>query len=184
MTSGPNSWLQIPDYKQFPWNKIDRPAICRERSKDLILQLLGIHLARHGARKVLLARPWFQWAKVCVWEVRVGLWRSQTCEGPSGWEQQSLDLQKASLFHDLQKQYVAGLLWPSLTIFNPGILEANSQHQPSQPASLQDQGGFFIGTSPEWQLAVGTVAYFETSTPGPWAQLSHKKSQRSTGDQY
>ncbi|CAK9096452.1 unnamed protein product [Durusdinium trenchii] len=29
-----------------------------------------------------------------------------------------------------------------------------------------DQGGFFIGTSPEWQLAIGTVAYFETSTPG------------------
>lgn len=32
--------------------------------------------------------------------------------------------------------------------------------------SVQDQGGFFIGTSPEWQLAIGTVAYFETSTPG------------------
>lgn len=31
---------------------------------------------------------------------------------------------------------------------------------------VKDQGGFFIGTSPEWQLAVGTVAYFETSTPG------------------
>ena len=62
----------------------------------------------------------------------------------------------------------------TITIFDPGILEANSQHQPSQPASLQDQGGFFIGTSPEWQLAVGTVAYFETSTPGPWAQLSQR----------
>lgn len=31
---------------------------------------------------------------------------------------------------------------------------------------VKDQGGFFIGTSPEWQLAIGTVAYFETSTPG------------------
>ncbi|CAJ1399163.1 unnamed protein product [Effrenium voratum] len=29
---------------------------------------------------------------------------------------------------------------------------------------VKDQGGFFIGTSPEWQLATGTVAYFETST--------------------
>lgn len=30
---------------------------------------------------------------------------------------------------------------------------------------VKDQGGFFIGTSPEWQLATGTAAYFETSTP-------------------
>ena len=30
---------------------------------------------------------------------------------------------------------------------------------------MKDQGGFFIGTSPEWQLATGTAAYFETSTP-------------------
>mmetsp|Transcript_40307 Transcript_40307/g.93422 ORF Transcript_40307/g.93422 Transcript_40307/m.93422 type:complete len:742 (+) Transcript_40307:56-2281(+) len=29
---------------------------------------------------------------------------------------------------------------------------------------VKDQGGFFIGTSPEWQLAAGTAAYFETSS--------------------
>jgi len=30
---------------------------------------------------------------------------------------------------------------------------------------VKSQGGFFVGTSPEWQLASGTVAYFETATP-------------------
>eukprot|EP00929_Paragymnodinium_shiwhaense_P095013 TRINITY_DN55959_c0_g3_i1.p1 TRINITY_DN55959_c0_g3~~TRINITY_DN55959_c0_g3_i1.p1 ORF type:complete len:845 (+),score=184.47 TRINITY_DN55959_c0_g3_i1:67-2535(+) len=30
---------------------------------------------------------------------------------------------------------------------------------------VKDQGGFFIGVSPEWQLASGTVSYFETITP-------------------
>lgn len=30
---------------------------------------------------------------------------------------------------------------------------------------VKDQGGFFVGISPEFQLACGTAAYFETSTP-------------------
>lgn len=30
---------------------------------------------------------------------------------------------------------------------------------------VKDQGGFFVGVSPEWQLACGTVAYFETRHP-------------------
>ncbi|CAE8591553.1 unnamed protein product, partial [Polarella glacialis] len=29
---------------------------------------------------------------------------------------------------------------------------------------LKEQGGFFVGVSPEWQLAVGTVSYLETQT--------------------
>jgi len=30
---------------------------------------------------------------------------------------------------------------------------------------VKDQGGFFVGTSPEWQLACGTIAFFETANP-------------------
>ena len=30
---------------------------------------------------------------------------------------------------------------------------------------MKDVGGFFVGVSPEWQLAIATVAYFETKLP-------------------
>jgi len=60
---------------------------------------------------------------------------------------------------------------------------------------VKDQGGFFIGTSPEWQLAVGTVAYFETSTPGiarqngwiPWTHAydeGYTKESTMDGQRY
>ena len=40
-------------------------------------------------------------------------------------------------------------------------------------ACLQDFGGFFVGVSPEWQLAIATVAFFETLSP-----------ERATGRQW
>jgi len=60
---------------------------------------------------------------------------------------------------------------------------------------VKDQGGFFIGTSPEWQLAAGTVAYFETLTPEcaekngwvPWAaayNVGYTKDVAQDGERY
>eukprot|EP00931_Biecheleriopsis_adriatica_P066502 TRINITY_DN40845_c0_g1_i1.p1 TRINITY_DN40845_c0_g1~~TRINITY_DN40845_c0_g1_i1.p1 ORF type:complete len:780 (+),score=145.96 TRINITY_DN40845_c0_g1_i1:53-2392(+) len=60
---------------------------------------------------------------------------------------------------------------------------------------VKDQGGFFIGTSPEWQLASGTVAYFETCTPEfaerhgwvPWPgaySVGYTKDATHSGERY
>mmetsp|Transcript_111556 Transcript_111556/g.356081 ORF Transcript_111556/g.356081 Transcript_111556/m.356081 type:complete len:731 (-) Transcript_111556:192-2384(-) len=52
---------------------------------------------------------------------------------------------------------------------------------------VKDQGGFFVGVSPEWQLACGTVAYFETVTPERarkhgWQTLPSARTEGYTKD--
>lgn len=52
---------------------------------------------------------------------------------------------------------------------------------------VKDQGGFFIGVSPEWQLACGTIAYFETLTPesarrNGWSALPSARTVGYTKD--
>lgn len=166
-------------------------------------------------------------AQVCLWEVRVGLRRSQACEGPSRWVPpritvfarchrelckhlktdpfslgrvflyKMVTLKSFSSYHLINLLFVFILLWSCYILFIQiylvklvrGSLTAADSCMKSQwfcierwnvetvwispgicctcnLSFLKDQGGFFIGTSPEWQLAVGTVAYFETSTPG------------------